>query len=270
MDKGLELRKNKRLEYFIAPALEETGLVKHCFSTRLGGYSVGGFESLNLGITSKDATMNIVANYKVICDEIGVDTEKLQFPRQVHGDNIGIITKEQGITSKTLDRGIDGLITNLKGVPLVTFFADCVPVLLLDINKKVIATIHSGWRGTVKKITLKGINLMCEKFGSNPSDIIAVIGPSIGQCCYEVDEKVYSEFKKSFPKAYMQYFTLASKGHYMLDLWKAVTDTLKSGGILEDNITASHLCTQCNELYFYSHRRQGAERGTLAAILELR
>ena len=165
---------------------------------------------------------------------------------------------------------VDGLITNRPGVALVTQYADCTPLLFCDPVKRVIATSHSGWRGTVKQIGAVTVRKMIEEFGCRPENIIAGIGPCIGQCCYEVDDIVINAFREI---PYIDIADIAIKkenGKYMLDLAAANRLILLHSGIAPENIDASDICTCCNSTELHSHRASRGRRGNLAAIIELK
>lgn len=243
----------------------------HCFSTRIGGVSTGNWSSLNLGFNSEDLRENILVNINMISECIKVDINNLVFSKQVHGDQIRIVTSKnrgEGITVPICEE-CDGLMTNEPNVALITFVADCVPVLFYDPIKKVIAATHAGWRGTVKKIACKTVKKMEEVYDSNEEDIIACIGPSIGPCCFEVGEQVLEEFKKSF-SFYKELINENDGGKVKINLWKANAMQLIEIGLKESNICLSELCTVCNNDTFYSYRGDNGETGRLGAIIQLR
>ena len=152
----------------------------------------------------------------------------------------------------------------------MTQYADCTPLLFCDPVKKIIATSHSGWRGTVKEIGKKTVEKMVSNFGSNPNDIIACIGPCIGSCCYEVDTPVFNEFKKLPYLSLNEIFTEKGGGKYMLDLVEANKQILINAGINQNNMDISDICTCCNKNELHSHRATAGKRGNLAAIIELK
>ena len=163
MNLGFVSRKNKELEYFIIPSFEETGLVRHCFTTRRGGVSKGEVSSLNLGLKRKDTRENVLINFEIICKEINIDDKKLILSDQVHSDKIYIADKSdwgKGLYTKSDIIGYDGLMTMQSGVPICTFYADCVPLFFLDPCRKIIATVHSGWRSTLLEIGSKTVEKM--------------------------------------------------------------------------------------------------------------
>ncbi|QEK11964.1 peptidoglycan editing factor PgeF [Crassaminicella thermophila] len=258
--------------YFSIPNFDNTGLVKSCFTSRVGGVSKDEYNSLNLGLKTCDKKENVINNYRLICEALDIPMSKLVCSDQVHGDNIKIVTEKdcgKGILKYSDIIGVDALITNIKNVALVTVYADCVPIFLLDPMKKVIALIHAGWRGTVSKIAKKVVKKMMEEFNSKPEECLAAIGPSIGKCCYEVDKGVIDKFNENFTN--LDKFVI-SKGNnkYMLDLWEANKIVLKEIGILERNIIISGMCTMCNKEIFFSYRKANGITGRMAAIMELR
>ena len=261
-----------KLEYITFPKLAKTGMVNHLFSTRHGGVSEGQYKSMNLSFLNGDQRKNVLANYKILCDELGTDINNLVLSRQTHTDNIKTVTEEHRGTGIFKDsfNDVDGLITNRRNVALVTQYADCTPLLFCDPVKKVIATSHSGWRGTVKEIGKKTVQKMVNEFGCNENDIIACIGPCIGKCCYEVDTPVYNEFKKINYLNLSKIFTQKSNDKYMLDLAEANREILISAGINPENMDISDICTCCNSSDLHSHRATNGKRGNLAAIIELK
>lgn len=257
--------------YFSIPKFDKTGVVKNCFTSRVGGVSTNQYNSLNLGLKTDDKEENIIENYRLICEGIDISINDLVCSDQIHKDNIKIVKEKdrgKGVIKDSDIVGIDALITNVKKVALVTVYADCVPIFLLDPKQKVIALAHAGWRGTVLKIANKVVRKMMEEFDTDPSDCLAAIGPSIGKCCYEVDQNVVDKFNKNFTNTDKFVF---SKGNnkYMLDLWKANRIALEEIGILERNITISNMCTMCNKEILFSHRADDGLTGRMAAIMEL-
>ena len=165
----------------------------------------------------------------------------------------------------------DGLITNVPGLCLVTFYADCVPLYFVDPVHKAIGLSHSGWRGTVGKMGKVTAEKMKKTFGTDPKDLVAAIGPSICQDCYEVSGDVIEEFKKAFPEGlWDQLFYEKDSGKYQLDLWAANKAVLLEAGIPEEQIAVTNLCTHCNPDILFSHRAQGDRRGNLSALLALK
>lgn len=259
------------LEYSM---LEKTGIVRHGFSTRLGGVSKGCWSSLNLSFTRGDKEEDVRENFNRIGNAIGVRPENMVFAHQTHTANVKIVTEEErgmGITRPRNYQDVDGLVTNVKDLCLVTFFADCVPLFFVDPINKVIGLAHSGWRGTVGKIGKETIRTMQENFGCNPENILAAVGPSICQECYEVSEDVIEKFRENFlPKYYDELFYKKANGRYQLDLWKANEVIFLECGIKKEHIAITNVCTHCNSELMFSHRATGDKRGNLCAFLALK
>ena len=260
--------------YLSFPMFRDTGLVTDGFSTRLGGVSEGCFSSLNLSFDRGDDRAAVAENFRRMGEALGVRCEDMVLSQQTHTTNIRIVTDEdrgKGITRERDYTDIDGLITNVPGICLVTTYADCVPLYFLDPEKKVIALSHSGWRGTVGKIGKKTVELMHDKFGSDPADILAAVGPSVCQDCYEVSADVIDRFKEVFDRsAWDELFYEKPDGKYQLDLWKANEKIFLEAGIRKDHIAVTNVCTHCNSEILYSHRAMGDKRGNLCAFLALK
>lgn len=267
----LKINTKGELKYITFPKLTATGIVKHTFSTRLGGVSSGYCSTMNLSFNRGEPRENVMENYRILCNAVGIDTANLVLSHQTHTNNVICVTeKERGTgIDKPSFSDVDGLITNKSGVALVTQYADCTPLLFCDPVKKVIATSHAGWRGTVKLIGKVTVEKMYREFGCLPDDIIVGIGPCIGKCCYEVDDPVYNEFVKIPFLQLDKIFTSKTDGKYMLDLVEANRQILINAGINPQNIDLSDICTCCNAEEMHSHRATGGKRGNLAAIIEL-
>lgn len=260
------------LVYFVFESFENTGLVNHCFSTRLGGVSEGALSSLNLRF-KYDKKENITENYKRICSAIGSDYRNTVFSHQVHKDEIydaKASDRGKGLITEREIKEKDGLMTNVRGVVLVTFHADCTPLFFLDPVQRVIALSHSGWRGTALAIGAKTIEKMVKDYGCEKKNILCGIGPCIGGCCYQVDDAVKDVFDNSFGFSKDYFKNDNENGKYLFDLQGINKKILLEAGIPQNNIETADLCTKCNSDLFYSHRVMGDSRGSLAAIMELR
>ena len=254
------------------PKLVEAGVV-HGFSTRFGGVSKGHLSSMNLSYTRGDDPANVTENFKRIGDAIGFPYEKLVLSTQVHGTKIRAVHKEdcgEGIDRPAMPE-IDGLATDEPGIPLYTSYADCVPLLFYDPIHKVIAMAHSGWRGTVAKIGEKMVRFLKDQYGSQASDLICAIGPSICQDCYEVSEEVIDHFRFFLTEEQVETISIDKKnGHYQLDLWKANEIILKEAGILEEHLDVTNLCTCCISGKLFSHRASHGRRGNMGCFMYLK
>ena len=260
-----------KIPFFIIPDFEKTNLVKHCFTTRIGGLSTAPYDSMNLGKNTLDEYESVYQNYETIFNTLKVDLDKIVVSAQTHTDNIYCIEEDDPIIGKIKDtplREIDGLITDVKGLTLVTYYADCTPLYFLDPKVEVIALAHSGWRGTVKKIGAKVIDILVNNYECKKDDILVAIGPCIGKCCYEVDNPVIENFRDTFGIG--DYYTHTYRDKYQLDLTKANEKVLLDAGIPYNNITSANICTHCNHEYFYSYRRDKGRTGRMTAILSLK
>ncbi len=259
------------LEY---PILANTELVYHGFSTRLGGVSKGVCSTMNLSFARGDEEEAVRENYRRIAKAIGVKDDSFVFSAQTHTTNIRVVTlkdKGKGLTAPLDYSDVDGLVTNEPGLCLTTFYADCVPLFFLDPVKRVIGLSHSGWRGTVGKIGKKTVEIMHDVYGCNSADILAAIGPSICQTCYEVSEEVIDVFRRNFFKEYWkELFYKKDNEKYQLNLWKANELILEDAGILKTHLAVTNLCTCCNHELLFSHRASNGQRGNLAAFLALK
>ena len=264
----------KEVPYLEYPLLTDTKIVHHGFSTRFGGVSQGCYASLNLSFTRGDDEAAVRENYRRIAKSIGVKCENMVLSQQTHTTNVRVVTekdKGKGIVKPLDYTDVDGMVTNIHGICLVTFYADCVPLYFVDPVQKAIGLSHSGWRGTVGKIGKETIRKMEEQYGSDPKDILAAVGPSICKDCYEVSEDVILEFQKNFKERYWKdLFYRKENGKYQLDLWKANEIIFKESGILPEHIAVTNVCTHCNSEILYSHRTSGDRRGNLAAFLALK
>lgn len=258
--------------YYAFPSIEKIPFVAHGVSTRIGGVSDGIFESMNLSFDRGDDKDKVYENFCLFSKAVGVDADRIVMSRQTHSINVRVVTDEDigsGIIKERSYDEVDALVTNKPNVPLCTLYADCVPLFFADPEKKVIATAHSGWCGTVHEIGKETIRVMSEKFGCNPKDICVGIGPSIGYCCFEIDEPVYKEFEK-LPFFDEKCGHPDGNGKYHVNLWEVNRQILLRAGILEENLSVTDLCTRCYPDIFWSHRYTGPQRGSLAGMIMIK
>ncbi|SDD40325.1 peptidoglycan editing factor PgeF [Sporomusa acidovorans] len=246
--------------------------IKHGISTRLGGHSASPFASLNLGLHTGDDAEVVWHNRQLFCQAVGLTAEKVVTAEQIHGDSIYRVTAtDAGRGAQHYDeaiKGTDALITNEPGLPLMLFFADCVPVLIVDPVAKAIGISHAGWKGTVAKIAQKTIFAMQRQFHTNPSDCLVGIGPSIRPCCYEVDEAVINKLSVEFDH-WDRLVKPTGENRWQLNLWEANRQQLNEIGIRDNNITVSQICTADNTALFFSHRAEKGNTGRIGAIISL-
>ena len=240
------------------------------FSTRLGGVSEGGCASLNLGLSRGDKPEALRENYRRFCRATELPPERMVLSQQTHTTNI--LQADASLAGQGLDKprsyhDIDGLLTREKQLPLVTFYADCTPLLFYAADKNIAAAAHAGWRGTVADMAGTMVRRL-QSLGSQPRHIYAAIGPSAGPCCYQVDEGTAAYFRRIDPSTLRP--DLRVSGRYLADMWRANYLLLRRAGLPEENIAVSGLCTLCHGELFFSHRLQGGERGAMAAMVMLR
>lgn len=270
-----QLQEKHGVSYITFPKLSEYNEeIIHGFSTRLGGVSKGYLGTMNLSFTRGDETEAVLENHARFGMALGYDWNKLVFSNQVHQTKFHRVTREdcgKGITRKSDILEIDGLVTNEPGVPMITFYADCVPLLFFDPVAKVIAMAHSGWKGTVERIGAKMVEYMHREYGCEPKHIVCAIAPSICQSCYEVSEDVALRFLEVFGSGYGDELLIEKPNKkYQLNLQKACEVTLLQAGVLESNLDVTDLCTCCNKDWLFSHRGSQGLRGNLAAVMMLR
>ena len=249
-----------------------TGFV-HAFTTRKGGVSMGDCSSMNLSFSRGDEEAAVRENYRRIAKALGVTKEQFVCSDQTHTTNIKRVTREdlgKGVTRPKDYTDVDGLITNEAGILLSTFYADCVPLYVIDPVKKAIGLSHSGWRGTVNKMGKVTIEAMQKAFGSKPEDLYCAIGPSICQDCYEVSKDVANAFLQAFPEHMDEILIQKSEEKFQLDLWKANELIFLEAGVLKEHLTVTNICTCCNPLELFSHRASHGKRGNLAAFLMIK
>ncbi len=260
--------------FFSLKIPNEPDFVKNGFSTRIGGVSSGIYESMNLSFTVGDNADNVRSNFEIIGAAMGISTENMVYSKQTHTTNVMRITSEHkgmGIHRERSFDNIDGLITNEPGVCLVTSYADCVPLFIVDTKNKAIGLSHSGWRGTVGDIASETIRRMNEEFGSNPSDICAFIGPSICHNCYEVGDDVAGEFISKYGiDVFDSILYPKDNGKYKLNLHEANLRNFINAGVLEQNIAITDICTCCNPKLLFSHRASKGKRGGLCGFFMIR
>lgn len=274
----MEQRMNDGMEYLVFPELEKTGIVSHLFSTRLGGVSRGCYGESNFSYTRGDLREAVDENYRRVAQILGHGRTLDDFVStyQTHTTNVRLVTEEdrgKGTVRQRDYTDTDGLITDVPGVILVTYHADCTPLYFVDPVHRAIGLSHSGWKGTAGRMGQKTLEAMNRAFGTRPEDCICGIGPSICGDCYEIGEDVAQIFRDSFADTdLLQKQILRAKGNgkYLLNLWQANRMILENAGVPSAQISVTDICTCCNPEYLFSHRKAHEKRGNLAAFLTLR
>lgn len=272
MTKGFVLQQQGDLQYYTIPDFAASGLVIHGFTARHGGSSEGPYTSLNLAFHVGDDPEKVRANRRTVAGALKFAVEKLVTAEQVHGDRIMVVTAQQaGMGAMDYESALpatDALITNVPGIPLAAFYADCVPVFILDPVSKAVGLAHAGWKGTVRKIAQKTILRMSEIYGTRPGDCLIGIAPSVGPCCYEVDSLVSGEFEKEYDDL-SGLLTPLSPGKWRLDLWAANQRQLLEIGVRQENVNISRICTCCNKNILFSYRGENGLTGRMGAFIML-
>jgi polyphenol oxidase len=278
--------KSRGLTILQVSALAKIPWLIHAFSTKPGGVSTqDGQKVLNLGFTEWDTKENVLENRRRFQSALGATDEKLISLKQIHSDFIHSFEAAPAEVCQG-----DASATNRPGLLLGVQTADCVPILLVDPKKRAVAAVHAGWRGTLARVVVKAIGQMQMQFNSNPSDIIAAIGPSIGGCCYEVGTEIATQFLSQFAEAPewfdefrtgdepnpVQWLNMMPPGHQpppknvLLDLRKANHAQLLGAGLRAHNVFVSDLCTACRRDLLFSYRKEGSQSGRLMSVIGIR
>ena len=255
-------KKVGKLEYLTAEGIA----VPHCFTTRFGGVSEGYLSSLNLGIHRGDRPENVRKNYEILGEALGFDIENLVFTRQTHTSIVRAVdgsNRGEGLFREVIPE-CDALVTDTPGLVLAAFTADCTPILLHDPVTGAVGAVHAGWRGTVGDIAGNAVRAMTEHFGVRPENIRAAIGPNIGVCCFETHEDVPNAVRAVLREE-AEGFIVPSGEKFRVDLKGVNAALLRRAGV--KHIEVSCDCTACQPDRFWSHRRVGNDRGSLAAII---
>ena len=245
--------------------------VRHGFSTRLGGVSEGMWASLNLGVSRGDDPDHVRENYRRFFAAIGVEGGRLAMTNQIHGGAVRTVTTAD-LKADPYDKvtyEADGLMTDLPGVALVIYSADCIPILFYDPERRVIAAVHAGWRGTAAGIATAAVTWMKDVYGCRPENILAAIGPGIGPDCFETHEDVPNAMTAALSTAVLQHIKIKENGKFSVDLKGVNAMRLEQAGLDPAHIAVSQVCTACDQERFWSHRRQGTSRGSMAAAIQL-
>ena len=254
------------IEYLESEEVSALGFLTHAFCTRRGGVSRAPYDDLNVGDLVGDREEALLQNLNLIKGAFAIPDGRLVLMRQVHGDRIQVIDEEGSLPEGPPE--CDGLITNRPGVALGIRTADCVPLFFVDRTRRVIGAAHAGWRGTALGIAVRMVETLAERFSSRPEDILAVIGPAIGPCCYEVDIPVFEAFS-AMPGAERFLRPRSGMDRWMLDLVLANRLQILAAGVPSENICASGLCPACRQDLFFSHRAAGGRAGRQISLIML-
>lgn len=262
---------NQGIPYLASEAIDQAGGVAHGFSTRMGGVSEGMWASLNLGTSRGDDPDHVRENYHRFMAAIGAQEGKLVKANQVHKGTVRVVTSadwKEDICEKA-DFEADGLMTATPGVALMISVADCIPVLLYDPVRRVVAAAHAGWRGTAEGIVTRTVERMKEVYGCNPGDILVAIGPGICPQCFETHEDVPNAMMATMGTPVLQHIQIKDNGKFSVDLKGINAKRLEQAGVNPSNIAVSQECTSCRTDKYWSHRKVGNNRGSMAAVIQL-
>ena len=220
---------------------------------------------VNLAITLSNVNSKSREDMEVVCKDGNFNIENLTSNIQIHSDTVNKID-ESNIGQK---KEGDALITNIPNTPLLIFTADCVPIAIIDKKNKAIGLAHAGWRGTYDAIAKKTIEKMADNYNTNPKDLVCIIGPSIGPCCYEVSKDLVEKFNMNFTNSTEKFYTI-EEDKYKLDLWKVNEHILRECGVKDENIINLNLCTSCNSDKFHSYRKHNKTQERIGTILQIK
>lgn len=257
--------------YLAAGGFHTAGGAVHGFSTRLGGVSQGIYSSLNLGVNRGDDPECVRENYRRFCAAIGTKPENVVFSSQVHGCGVRVVTtadRGKGL-EREVDYEADALVTDVPGLALTVFSADCLPILLYDPVRRAVGAAHAGWRGTSLGIVTQTVERMYACYGCRAEDILAAIGPGISKCCFETHEDVPNAMTEALGASALQFIEMLPTGKFRVDLKGLNAKRLEDAGLLKEHIAVSPDCTACRPEQYWSHRVTCGKRGSQAAMIAL-
>jgi len=265
INKDFKFIQKEEIGYFVSCDLEKLGWLVHAFTTKGGGVSPLPANALNLSFGAADSRENVIANRYKLLKTLNMPQNCLFTIKQTHSDTVLLLDKSINLKKDYKLIG-DAIVTEKSGLALTTRVADCYPILLADVKRKVIANIHAGWRGILKGIVKKTLETMQEHFGCQAKDLLAAIGPGIDKCCYEVGGEIIDDFQK-LSNLGSTFWQSTSKGSYFLDLLGIIKSQLIAQGLESSQIKSIGLCTGCHLNLFFSYRKEGEESGRMMAII---
>lgn len=264
----MQIKRIDRIQY-LAVDFTGTSCSTQGFTSRHEGVSRPPYNSLNLGINTQDQQSNVEGNRSLLARAFGVDQDALVTPKQVHGSDVLVINEPNEDYSHFLSVEGDAVITNQPEVMIGVCVADCVPILLCDPEKRVIAAVHAGWKGTAGKLVSKVVAGMQSEFGCDPGGLQAAIGPCIQKCCYEVDGPVKQAFVQG-GIAWAEFAELSGEGKWKLDLAAANRELLLLAGLPAVAVQVSDQCVCCRSELFFSYRRDKDDAGRQMGFIMLK
>lgn len=264
---GFKLCEKNGVKFFTIPSFEQAGGICCAFSTRIGGVSKAPYDTLNFSRNREQSQNNFINNLMRFSTAAGFDEKQSVCINYAHSAKLYHVKKSdfgKGITKAPLRHVCDGLYTSEKGLPLISYHADCTPLFFYDPKKRIVAVCHAGWRGVAAHFAKKTVYALLSK-GCKKNDILAAVGPCISVKHFEIGEDVKNVFELKFGKSAVQ----ERDGRYFADLNKACIEDMLKAGLEPGNITDAKLCTYENKELFFSHRRDKGQTGAMAAVIAL-
>ncbi|MDA3907814.1 MAG: peptidoglycan editing factor PgeF [Sulfurimonas sp.] len=250
------------MKIYQSPILNHFSNLTHAFTTKDGGVSKKLYNSLNLAFHVNDNLLDVTRNHELLASTLKYNKRTLVHMKQIHSDLVHIVDETDDFDNPPI---CDALITDKTNIPLMVMVADCSPILFYDSKKEVIAVAHAGRQGAFKNIVKNVINSFVKNYGSDAKDISAIVGTSIGVCCYEVGSEIYEEAKELD----LNYAIQKRDANFYLDISKILKSQLLASGVKEENIEFSSECSCCKNDIYFSYRADGIT-GRFAGILMMR
>ena len=257
------------IEYLHSTLLGRCGFLEHAFCMRHGGVSGGDYHSLNMSYREGDDEFHVLQNWNLLASAFRIPVEKFLVLNQVHGNGVLVIETKDDLSGSRETLQYDATVTHYANLAICIKTADCLPVFVVDPKNKAIAAVHAGWRGTALGITAGAVQVMRDRYGSRPDELLAAVGPSIGPCCYEVDSAVADQFKSHADRD-LFFHAIEKKGRWMLNLLEANLSQLRRAGLSDARIDTAGICTVCQQNDFFSHRGSGGVTGRQINFLMIR
>lgn len=266
MKSDIRITEHRGVHLIRFPHFTEAGLCAHGITTRKGGVSNGFLASLNMGRKAVDLPDNIAENRRRAAEALGVSPDSFVFSDQVHGVTIREVNRDNFNDPIT---ATDGLMTDVPGITLATFYADCMPIMIYDPEHGAIGMVHAGWRGSAAGIGPLLVESMTKRYGSKPRALLAALGPAIGPCCFEVGQEVAEAFMSIELLNEDRSWLIPKTGNPHLDLGRINAKLLIDAGIPDHSVKSADICTCCHPELLYSHRRDHGDTGRMAALMAL-
>ena len=267
VNSGFVRHQSEGTVFYSVEAIDRTARYRHGFFSRLGGVSPSPYDSLNFSYKREKSKPNILDNFRKASQILSVELDSCVMVNYEHGANVVVASSEHkgmGILRENTLPHCDGMVTAQKDLVIVTLHADCIPLFFADGSGHAAGAAHAGWRGTQLGMACNMVSRM-ERLGADVKEILVGIGPSIGACCFEVQDDTSGLFVEEYGKD----VRIFRKGRQYIDLVKITLMQLEQAGIPPENVTAADLCTSCHPELFFSHRRDKGRTGSMASFIQL-